>query len=158
MSPRAAWRLEQLGFGEVYDYVASKMDWLGAGLPVGGELAGRSRLGTLAEPAVPTCGIDDRVAEVRDRVGSWELCVVVNDERVVLGLVRTEALGLPDDTAVVDVMQEAPKTFRPHLTPDEVTPQLDASPRPWLLVTNLDGTLVGVARPEHVRSADRADG
>ncbi|MDP9404293.1 MAG: rhodanese-like domain-containing protein [Actinomycetota bacterium] len=33
MSPRAAWRLEHLGFAQVYDYVAGKVDWMAAGLP-----------------------------------------------------------------------------------------------------------------------------
>src|SRR5438309_12115020 len=33
MSPRAAWRLESVGFSEVSDYVAGKNDWMSAGLP-----------------------------------------------------------------------------------------------------------------------------
>src|SRR4051794_33692946 len=33
LSPRAAHRLEQLEFAEVYDYVASKVAWLACGLP-----------------------------------------------------------------------------------------------------------------------------
>jgi hypothetical protein len=33
MSPRAAWRLESIGFQHVYDYVAGKADWGGAGRP-----------------------------------------------------------------------------------------------------------------------------
>ena len=36
MSPRAAWRLERLGFTEVYDYAAGKVDWMAAGLPTEG--------------------------------------------------------------------------------------------------------------------------
>ena len=32
MSSRAAWRLESLGFGDVYDYVDGKLDWMAAGL------------------------------------------------------------------------------------------------------------------------------
>ena len=42
MSPRAAWRLEEAGFGPVYDYVAGKSDWLAADLPFEGsaQLAG----------------------------------------------------------------------------------------------------------------------
>lgn len=28
MSPRAAWRLEHLGFGQVYDYGAGQVDWM----------------------------------------------------------------------------------------------------------------------------------
>jgi hypothetical protein len=33
MSPRAAWRLEGLGFERVYDYVPGKADWFASGLP-----------------------------------------------------------------------------------------------------------------------------
>ncbi len=43
MSPRAAWRLETLSFGDVYDYVGSKMDWIGAGLPFEGDAAAKPR-------------------------------------------------------------------------------------------------------------------
>ena len=32
-SPRAARRLEALGYGNVYDYEEGKQDWIGAGLP-----------------------------------------------------------------------------------------------------------------------------
>ena len=39
MSPRAACRLELLGFTQVYDYVAGKADWLAHGLPTEGEQA-----------------------------------------------------------------------------------------------------------------------
>jgi rhodanese-related sulfurtransferase len=33
MSLRAAWRLEDLGFEKVYDYVPGKADWFANGLP-----------------------------------------------------------------------------------------------------------------------------
>ena len=36
MSPRAACRLEAIGFGEVYDYTAGMADWKAAGLDVEG--------------------------------------------------------------------------------------------------------------------------
>jgi hypothetical protein len=40
MSPRAACRLEQLGFAKVYDYTTGKADWLAHGLETEGEHAG----------------------------------------------------------------------------------------------------------------------
>lgn len=153
MSPRAAWRLESLGFDEVYDYGPSKMDWIGAGLPFDGTLAAEPLLAKLADAGVPTCRMSDTVGEARSRIGTWDICVVVNEDQVVLGLVRAEALGVADDRSVVDVMQEGPSTFRPHVTAQEMVSQLEKSPRSWLLVTNLDGTLVGVARPEQVAEA-----
>ena len=33
MSPRAACRLDTLGFEHVYDYLTGKYDWLARGLP-----------------------------------------------------------------------------------------------------------------------------
>lgn len=157
MSPRAAWRLETLGFGDVYDYVGSKMDWIGAGLPFEGDAAAKPRLATLANGEVPTCSLDEKVGDLRDRLGDWEICVVVNDARVVLGLVRAEAVGLETDRNVVDAMNEAPKTYRPHFGPDDVLPDLEKKPRSWVLVTNLNGTLVGIVRPEQLQEARNGD-
>ena len=45
MSPRAAARLESLGFTKVYDYEAGKSDWLAAALPSEGRLAGEPSAG-----------------------------------------------------------------------------------------------------------------
>lgn len=36
MSPRAAARLEGIGFEQVYDYTAGKVDWGSFGLPLEG--------------------------------------------------------------------------------------------------------------------------
>ena len=40
MSPRAAWRLEGLGFEKVFDYVPGEADWFASGLPRDGKLVG----------------------------------------------------------------------------------------------------------------------
>src|SRR5688500_3304093 len=154
MSPRAAWRLESLGFTDVYDYVASKVEWLGAGLPFEGTRAAEPHLATLAG-AVPTCTIDDTSADVRGRIGDAAVCVVIDEHRVVLGLVRAEALAV-GDARIADLMQEAPKTFRPHVSATEMAEHLDQPPQPWHLVTNLDGKLVGHADPDRVRHAAQA--
>lgn len=158
MSPRAAWRLESLGFGDVYDYVGSKMEWIGDGLPFDGTLAEQPRLSTLADAGVPTCGLLDTVAMVRETLGGWPMALVVGGpQRVVLGLVRAEALGLDDDRPVVEVMQEGPSTYRPHVSAEEMSANLKKSPLPWVVVTTLSGGLVGVARPEDIHAAAGAD-
>ena len=108
MSPRAAWRLESLGFGEVYDYVGSKMEWIGAGLPWEGSEASQPRLGDLASADVALCELDDTVGVVRAALGQGPVCLVVNEERIVLGLVRAEALGPDEDRPVTEVMDEGP--------------------------------------------------
>ena len=159
MSPRAAWRLESLGFGEVYDYVGSKMDWIGDGLPFEGTFADRPRLSTLADAGVPTFGVGDTVRDVRDRLGGWDLgLVLAGPQPVVLGLVRAEALHAGDHRRVEEVMEDGPSTYRPHVTAEEMSPQLQDKPAPWVIVTTLSGHLVGVARPEAIHAAARSDG
>jgi len=76
-----------MGFTQVYDYVAGKLDWLAAGGPIEGSNAQHPRAGEVARRDVPTCGLDERLGEVRDRVraAGWDACVVVNQERVVFG-------------------------------------------------------------------------
>src|SRR5919201_3559823 len=99
MSARAAWRLEEtLGFERVYRYTPGKADWLAAGLPFEGELAGMPRIGEVADRDVPTCGPRQRVGEVRRRLERFgqDVCVVLNQRRVGLGLVRSQDLeGAP---------------------------------------------------------------
>jgi rhodanese-related sulfurtransferase len=152
LSPRAARRLDALGFREVYDYVASKVDWLAAGLPFEGTRAELPHLATLADRNTPTCEIHERADAVRDRVGDAPVCVVVDADRVVLGLVtRMDALAGAE--IVSAVMEEGPRTFRPHASAVGTAKKLDDAKESWVVVTNLDGTLVGVADLADVRHA-----
>jgi hypothetical protein len=61
MSRRAAWRLENMGFRDIHDYVDSKLDWMAAGLPTEGTNAQRPRAGEVARKDVPTCGLKENV-------------------------------------------------------------------------------------------------
>ncbi len=146
MSPRAAWRLESLGFREVYDYVAGKSDWMAAGLPTEGTNAGRPRAGAVARKDVPTTGLKERLGTVRDRVRElgWDAVVVVNDQRVVLGLLRSKELDAAPDLLIEQAMRPGPSTFRPFVPIEEmahfmVEHKLESSP-----VTTSDGRLVGL--------------
>ncbi|HXF73749.1 MAG TPA: CBS domain-containing protein [Actinomycetota bacterium] len=154
MSPRAAWRLESLGFTEVYDYAAGKADWAAAGLPVEGAAAEIPRIGEAARKDVPTCGLGERIGEVRERVraAGWDTCLVVNAERVVLGrLFRVELEGDADATAE-QVMRPGPSTFRPNVSVEEMTRFMDERGITTAVVTTSDGRLVGLFR----RGAARA--
>jgi len=150
MSPRAAWRLESLGFGDVYDYVAGKLDWMAAGLPTEGTNAERPRAGGVARKDVPICGVKERLGAVRDRVRElgWDAVVVVNDERVVLGLLRSKELDADPDLLIEQAMRPGPSTFRPFVFIEEmarflVEHRLESSP-----VTTSDGRLVGLLLQE----------
>jgi hypothetical protein len=62
------------------------MDWLGAASP--SRAHWRTSFGwARSTRQCPTCGIDDRIDDVRARLDGWDLCGVLHDERVVLGLV-----------------------------------------------------------------------
>jgi hypothetical protein len=116
MSARAACRLESLGYSEVYHYPAGKVDWLAAGLPREGILASFPRAADAVRADVPTCRLTDRVGEVAARAAAagWESCVVVAEDRTVLGILRAQALrGDPEATAEA-AMEAGPTTFRPN--------------------------------------------
>src|SRR6266446_289738 len=115
MSPRAAWRLESIGFTRVYDYVAGKADWGSFGLPLEGTKGARA--GEYVRVDVPTCRLEKRLQEVRRSVSAagWDTCIVVNESRVVLGRLGRNALGIDDESSVEDAMTEGPRTVRPSI-------------------------------------------
>lgn len=144
MAPRAAARLESLGFEEVFEYRAGKLDWLAAGNPTEGENSKRPRAGDVARKDVVVCGLKDRLGDVRERAVGWDVVVVVDDAQVVLGLLRSEQLEKEPSLSVEGAMHPGPSTFRPYLPIKEmadylVKHQLDSVP-----ITTSAGQLLGV--------------
>jgi predicted transcriptional regulator len=133
----------------VFDYVAGKLDWLSFALPVEGKLADTVTIGKLARRDVPTCYLTEKASEVWQRLHGtgWQVCVVINDARVVLGLVRNQAQQ--DGEPTVDrIMQPGPTTFRPYLTTEQIADYIRGKDSDTVLVTTSDGRLVG-ALSEH---------
>ncbi len=155
MSPRAAWRLESLGFAEVYDYAAGKEDWLAWGLPREGRTAQVPTVGEVARRDVPTCGLADRVGDVKARAqaAGLDACVVVNERRVVLGLLRGRELGADPGATAEQVMQAGPTTYRPDVPARQAGARMRERQVDALLVTTPDGTLVGLLRREDAEGA-----
>jgi predicted transcriptional regulator len=146
MAPRAAARLTTLGFGEIYEYRAGKLDWLAAGLPTEGENSRRPRAGDVARKDVIVCALQDRLGDVRNRAADagWDVSVVVDDDEVVLGLLRSNHLEMDPELKVEDAMHPGPSTFRPYVPMKEmadymVEHELDSVP-----ITTSDGKLIGV--------------
>lgn len=133
------------------------MDWIGAGLPWEGSDASQPTLGSLATPDVPVCSIDETIGATRARLGDAPTCVVLNDERIVLGLVAADALDAGDDQPVSAVMEEGPSTYRPHVPAAEMAERLAKHPEDRILVTTADGRLVGIAGADDITEAARAD-
>src|SRR5437868_10140957 len=67
LSARAAWRLESMGFQEVYRYTAGKADWLAAGWETEGTSVKVPRLKQYLQKEVFICGLRERLEDVKSR-------------------------------------------------------------------------------------------
>lgn len=148
MSPRAASRLESLGFSQVYDYVPGEADWFAYGLPMEGAQAALPRVGVVARHDVPRCALRDRISDVRERVetAGWDVCVVVNERDVVLGLLRKREMQAEGEATVEQVMRSGPATYRPDTLLSEALERLREHRTSGVLVTRSDGVLIGWLR------------
>ena len=152
MSPRAAWRLESLGFTRVYDYVAGKADWGSYGLPLDGHADSSTRVSGIAATDVPTCRLDELVADVTARLrDDSDICVVTNDANIVLGLLGRSALRSDQKTRVEDAMTPGPSTIRPSARLEAITKRMHEQNLSRIIVTRSDGVLLGVLRAEDIK-------
>lgn len=146
MSPRAACRLESLGFKNVFDYVTGLADWTANGLPTEGRLSTILRAGDVVRRDVPTCRLDDRIGDVASQVDAAgdNVCIVTSEVGVVLGRLRRSALKAEPDATVESVMESGPTTTRPDDILEEVTERLRKRKVGSILVTTSTGQLIGV--------------
>ena len=146
MSPRAAARLESLGFIQVYDYAAGKADWAAMGFATEGKAAERPRAGDVARKGVPTCHLGERLGDVRQRTeaAGWNVCLVLDDNGVLLGRLRRPALAEDSDVLVERVMEEGPTTIRPNTELKGIIRRLHAKKVGTIVVTKSDGRLIGI--------------
>jgi Mg/Co/Ni transporter MgtE len=130
----------------VFDYVAGKQDWLAFGLPIEGKLAEVQTIGQSADRDVPTCALAELLGEVQQRVreAGADACVVINKERVVLGLIREKLWQSNPELVVEEVMEAGPATFRPHVSSDAAAEYMRKKTAPTILVTTPDGRLIGL--------------
>lgn len=155
MSPRAASRLDSIGFPQVYDYVAGKADWASFGLPIEGDHNSGTRVGAHACTDVPVCGPADRMLEVRERVRAtgWDTCFVTDEHGVVLGRLGRAALAGDGDISVEEAMTPGPSTVRPSLELNNAVERMRRHDLTNLPVTRSDGVLLGVIRRDDAERA-----
>ena len=152
MSPRAAVRLEQLGFRQVYDYVPGKADWLAAGLPREGQAAGVPTAGDEADRSVLICTVDqpvDDVLAMLDETGQ-RVSVVVDAGEVVVGLLRYEDAADRTEGTVEDVMRPGPATVRADEPLAPLLERMTRSGTEVVPVTDPEGRLLGLLQREHL--------
>jgi len=157
MSPRAAWRLESLGFKNIYEYRPGKADWSAAGLPMEGNLTVLPRLGRLARKDVTRAGLSDLVGDVAQRAEAegWDTALVVNDEGILLGrLYKTELEGESNVTAEA-VMQHGPSTFRPDVDVISMAELMNDKDLETAPVTTSEGKVMGIVLREDLENVMR---
>jgi hypothetical protein len=152
MSPRAACRLERLGFERVYDYVDGISDWKAAGLPVEGSAPVVPMVGDAARGDVPTCTADERLHDVQRRTtdAGWDQCIVLDCDRVVVGRLGESAFAADPSTPIDAVMEPGPATVRPDSLLEPLLGRMARRNVEVVVVTTPQGRLLGALR--------RADG
>jgi CBS domain-containing protein len=151
MSPRAASRLEALGFPRVYDYTAGKADWGSFALPLEGNADSSTRVLSVAASMVPTCHLEESVPDVAARLpNGWDISVVINDENIVLGTLGRNALHSNRQTSVEDAMAAGPSTIRPSARLGDIAIRMRDQKLTRIIVTRSDGLLLGAVRAEDI--------
>jgi CBS domain-containing protein len=132
-----------MGFSDVYDYAGGKADWIAMGLPTEGTQIPEPRIEQVARRNAPRCTIKDTVAEIRTKVEADGLCVVLNSDNIVLGLVALSGNEGMSATAE-EIMDPAPPTFRPGVPVSELREHFESRGIPNALVTTSIGEFIGV--------------
>src|SRR5437588_6188262 len=160
MSPRAACRLEALGFPEVFDYAPGKVDWLAHNRPMEGEQAQPATAGRVAREDAVTCRLQDRIGPLRERMerGPYGFALVTTAGGVLLGRVRRSALGDDPDARAEEVMESGPATVRPHTPAAALAKRLAEQGLTTAIVTTPEGHLIGVARREQLEPSGEVSG
>jgi CBS domain-containing protein len=148
MSPRAACRLEALGFTELYDYVTGKADWLARALPTEGAEPRPPRVADLLRDDVATADLHERIADVLPRVHTppYGFALVTGRGGVLLGRLRRAALHGDPAAAAEQVMEPGPSTIRPDTEPVALARRLRDRELTTAVVTDPDGVLLGIVR------------
>ena len=134
----------------MYDYVGGKSDWIAAGLPVEGDQANIPRAIDVVKPDVPTCRPSELIGDVRDQVeaASDDVCIVTNDDGIVLGRLRRRALASDRGKAVHEVMESGPTTTRADAWLEGLVQRLYNAEVTSMLITTPEGRLLGVVYRE----------
>ena len=160
MSPRAAWQLERMGFGEVYDFVGGKIEWILNRLPLEGNGPHYFIAGEIVDRDVATCRPEDSIAQAFDlmeRAGD-DFCLATNEEGILLGRLRAKKVTEDERATVGELMEPGPATVR---TVEPLKPLVERMERAGvkiIVVTDEKGHLVGVVRREAAEEALKGDG
>lgn len=135
-----------------------KVDWMAHALPMEGPKANDPTAGSVARRDAPTCTLAETLGDIRPRIGSTGVCVVLNEASVVAGILRFAELAASDDTRAEDAMRPGPSTYRPHVPIAEIAEKMQKHDLATAPITRPDGTLVGVLFRDDAIGAVRPSG
>lgn len=94
---------------------------------------------------VPTCRLDEPVGQAGTRVEQrgYYVCPVVNENRIVLGLISKRDWDTDPTASAEQLMDSAPTTLRPSDSLEKAEQIVKKSDRGAVLVTDSDGKLLG---------------
>lgn len=155
MSPRAAWRLESLGFTDVYDFVPSKMAWMAMGWGREGSATANPTAGEVARREVPTCRLDDTVADAKQRAEEmgYDFCLVTNDEGIFMGRLRGDAFSGDGTKRAGEAMEGGSTTTRPSSALKDLIGRMTKHGVKYMIISDLQGRLMGALMREDVEKA-----
>jgi Mg/Co/Ni transporter MgtE len=91
--------------------------------------------------------------KARVETSEFTVCGVINDERVLLGMLRGKCWEEPDDALAGDIMRPGPSTIRPSEDLAAVTGRMQKRNVSALFVTSSDGRLLGLLRRADAEAA-----
>jgi CBS domain-containing protein len=106
----------------------------------------------VARRDVVTCRLSDQLSAVKARMASDPAgpCPVVNDRRIVLGLLRSDVIKGDGARTAEEAMISGPVTFRPNVALEEIDRYLSDHKISHAVVTTSDGELIGLASADDV--------
>jgi rhodanese-related sulfurtransferase len=154
LSSRGAALLESYGHTDVYDYAASKVAWFAMGRPAEGTVPRSERAGALARPAA-TCGPGTALTDLPE-AGPGAVVLVVDEREVVLGSVDpSRVAGAAAAATALDIAAPGPTTVRPSITAAELARSMDEAGEGHVVVSTLDGVLIGIVERSDLDRVDR---
>ena len=153
MSPRAACRLEALGFEKVSDYTAGIAEWKAAGMPVEGSEDSGLSVADATRPDVATVRPQETLVDAQARMNeaSWDDVLVVDCDGVVVGRLRGEAWNSDPSSPVEQVMELGPTTVRPDGSLHSLLGRMEKRGTRMVVVSDPQGRLIGVVLADDAR-------
>ena len=116
-------------------------EWATVRFPREGAEAGFNRVIDAVRRNVPACSLNDRLKDTggRVQVGGKDMCLVVNDEGILLGRSRGAAFDRDPETQIEEIMESGPTTVRPDVILADVVERMHRRRVDSILVSNERG-------------------